>query len=236
MKTLLLSAVVAGSLCSCSTYVTPGKQADLSLFTDPKVKKAYAARPAMKLPANIAVVRVQGSGYCSDSVKGTGSGAYSVITSRDIETEKDLDAIAKLPQISGVVTLNRMLLPGHLSSDIDLREAAAKLQTDAILLYTLDTEFSDHDVIAPLTTLSLGLLPNTHYKISSSAAAVLMDARTGYIYGALEESANRSGLTIAWGSSDAIASARKKAEREALDKLLASFPGFWNRVYPRCKS
>jgi hypothetical protein len=36
--------------------------------------------------------------------------------------------------------------------------------------------------------------------------------KTGYIYGALEESELRSGLTIAWGISSAIESSRKKAE------------------------
>ena len=112
-------------------------------------------------------------------------------------------------------------------------EAAAKLQTDAILLYTLATEFSDNEVIAPLTTLSLGLAPNKRYKIHAVASAVLMDTKTGYIYGALEEGDARAGLTIGWGSSQAIEAGRKKAERAAYDKLLASFGPFWGRIYTR---
>ncbi len=38
--TALLPAVL---LCSCASYVTPGWQADLSTFTDPRVKKAFVA-------------------------------------------------------------------------------------------------------------------------------------------------------------------------------------------------
>ncbi len=224
---------LAALFTSCATYVTPGRQADLSTFTDPKVKKAFVAKPAIRFPANLALVRVQESGYSSESTHGYGSGAYSVITTKEIETEKDLDALAKLPGIAGVVRLNRLLLPTTLSSDLDLREAAAKLQTDAVVIYTIATDFSDHDVIAPLTTLTLGFAPNTRYKIHSTAAAVVMDTKTGYIYGALEEDDSRSGLTIGWGSSEAIDEARKKAERAALEKLLASFEPFWERIYRR---
>lgn len=221
-------------LSSCATtYTTPGRQADLGTFTNPKVKKAFVARPAIRFPATLAVVRVQESGYRSESVSSVGQGAYSVVTNRDLETDKDLEMISKLPGVGGVATLNRLLLPQSLSSDLDLREAAAKLQTEAILIYTLATEFSDNEVFAPLTTLTLGLAPNKRYKINSTASAILMDTKTGYIYGALEESQTRSGLTIAWGSSNAIESARKKAEREAFDKLVASFQPFWARIYAK---
>lgn len=172
---LLLPALL---LCSsCASYVTPGRQADLSTFTDPKVKKAFTAKPAIHFPANLAVVRVQGSGYRSESVTGYGDGAYSVVTTRDIEKEEDIDKISKLPGVEGVVFLNRLLLPSSFSSDLDLREAAAKLQADAIIVYTVNTEFQDNNIIAPLTTLSLGLAPNKHYKINATASAIVMDTK-----------------------------------------------------------
>lgn len=205
----------------------------MSTFTDPKVKKAFVARPAIKFPANLAVVRIQESGYRSESVQGVGSGAYSVVSSSDVETERDIDTISKLPGVAGVARLNRLLLPKALVSDLDLREAAAKLQAEAVLVYTVSTEFSNNDVIAPLTTLTLGLAPNQRYKIHSTASAILMDTKTGYIYGALEEGDARSGLTIAWGSSSAIEASRRKAERAAFEKLLASFSPFWARIYSR---
>lgn len=230
---LILPLLAAALLSSCASYVTPGRQADLSTFTDPRVKKAFVAKPAIRFPATLALVRVQESGYRSESAQGVGAGAYSVVTARDIETEQDIDAISKLPGVGGIVALNRLLLPRSLATDLDLREAAAKLQTEAILIYTIATEFSDNEVIAPLTTLSLGLAPNKRYKINSTASAILMDTKTGYIYGALEEADRRSGLTIAWGSSSAIEAARKKAERAAFAKLLASFDPFWSRIYQR---
>ena len=232
-RTLLFAFASLFLLSSCATYITPGGQADLSTFTDPNVKKAFLAKPAIKFPANLAVVRIQESGYRSESCHGIGDGAYSVVTTRELETESDFLSISNLQGIDNVVTLNRLLLPKSLSSDLEVREAAAKLHADGILVYTIATEFRDNNVIPPLTTLSLGLAPNKHYQITSSASAILMDTKTGYIYGALEESDLRSGLTTAWGGRDAIEAGRRKAERAAFDKMLVSFGSFWGQIYRR---
>lgn len=227
---LLLASLI---LCSCQSYVTPGRQADLSTFTDPKIKKAFVAKPAIKFPANLAVVRIQEGGYRSASAEGVGEGAYSVVTTRDVEKEQDIDNLTKLPGVAGVVTLNRLLLPKNLSSDLDLREAAAKLQADAILIYTMETNFSSNSVIPPLTTLSLGFAPNQRYKITATASAILMDTKTGYIYGALEEVDTNSGLTFSWGEARGPEPARRRTERGAFEKLLTSFSPFWTRIHNR---
>lgn len=227
---LFIPCLLVLSLASCATYTTPGRPADLGTFTNPKVKKAYMPRPAMRFPANIAVVRVQEGGYRAHNDKGYGQGAYSVVTSRDIEREEDVKKLQNLPGIQGIATLNRLLLPQSLNSDEDLREAAAKLQADAILIYTINTQFRSNDVIPPLTILSLGLLNVERYEISSSASAVLMDTRTGYIYGALEEGNDRVGGNFIFSGSDA---ARKASERSAYEKLLASLDPFWRRIYER---
>jgi len=229
-----LAGSLALTLAACtSSYITPGRQADLATFTNPDIKKAFTAKPAITFPATIAVVRVQDRDYRSASAEGVSSGAYSVVTNRDLEIPQDLDLLSTQPGVGGVVNLNRLLLPKSLSSDLDLRLAAAKLQADVILVYTMDTILNDDEVIAPLTVLTLGLAPNKPYKVSSTASAILMDTKTGYIYGALEEIGSQKGLTIAWGNSNAIEAARHKAERQALTNLLNSFPDFWKRVYAK---
>lgn len=231
MKTHLTAAVILTlTLSSCATYTTPGRPADMATFTDPKVKKAYVARPAIRFPANIAIVRVQEGGYRSADSKGYGEGAYSVVTTRDLEKDGDIETIAKLPGIEGVVALNRLLLPSTLNSDADLREAAAKLQADALLIYTVSTEFRSDAVLPPLTVLSLGLLNLDKYRVNSSASAVLMDTKTGYIYGAIEEGSNKTSGAFIFDGSDA---ARKNAEREAYQKMLTSFGPFWQQIYTR---
>lgn len=228
-----LLGIITLCFCSCASYMTPGKQADLSTFTNPDIKKAFTAKPAITFPASIAVVRVQDTDYRSYSTQGVGTGAYSVVTSRDLETPEDIQALQSLPGVGGVVTLNRLLLPKDLSSDLDIRTAAAKLQAEVVLVYTMDTKFNDGKILEPLTTFSLGLAPNKTFKIYATASAILMDTKTGYIYGALEEVADRSGVTMAWGSQGVIDAGRRKAERQALTKLLDSFGPFWKAVYAK---
>lgn len=226
-RSLLAASILALSLSSCATYTTPGRPADMGVFTNPKVKKAYVARPAIRFPANVAVIRVQDNRYASHQ---NHAGAYSVVTKRDIEKPEDMEALQKLPGVEGVVTLNRLMLPQAMHTDEDLREAAARLQADAILLYTVDTEFKDDSVLPPLTVLSLGILDVKRYEVNASVSAVLMDVRTGYIYGALEEGNDRTGGSFIFDGSDL---SRKKAERAAFEKLLTSFDPFWRKIYTR---
>ncbi|MBM3838926.1 MAG: hypothetical protein FJ398_13360 [Verrucomicrobia bacterium] len=70
----LVSLPVFSLLCSvlwsgCASYVTPGRQADLGLFADPKIKSAYEAAPSAKFPASIVAVRVQAPGYSNYNLR-----------------------------------------------------------------------------------------------------------------------------------------------------------------------
>src|SRR5690242_8419740 len=88
-------------LLGCSTYVTPGggaKLADLSQ-TSWDIEKALARKPAAAFPARLAMVRVQASGYRSYGNQGYGTGKYSIVTTRDIEEEKDFDRIKNFPMV-----------------------------------------------------------------------------------------------------------------------------------------
>ena len=76
-----------------------------------------------RVPARLAVARVQASGYYSRSNTCYGSGRYCVVTTRDIEPEAAFERLSKLPQVAGLALMNRMLLPGKLTSAKDLRQA-----------------------------------------------------------------------------------------------------------------
>lgn len=224
-----LPLVLAFLLASCATYTTPGGPADLSGITDVDIAESYKARPAAKTPSRIAFVRVQQSGYRSNTAEGKGSGAYSVVSTPDIETAADLDRIQSLPRVAGAARLNSLLLPKNLHSFKDIRVAAAKLQTDFVFLYTLDTQFRTDDKLAPLSVVSLGLSPNQLFQVTSTASAILLDTRTGYIYGAIEEQSVSSKYTSGWGVLLSMDQTRLDTERKALDKLLVSFEKMWRR-------
>jgi hypothetical protein len=228
----LLALPFALFFTSCASYVTPTRQADMNLFTDPTVKQEFVAKPTIRFPANIAVIRIQTADERPSWARETNeTNAYKVITKREIETQKDLDALAKLPGVEGVVTLNRLLLPPKLSSDLDLRKAAAKLHADALLIYTFETETKNDTVFPLLAVATLGLAPNWQYSANSTVSAVLMDTKTGFIYGAIEENESHSGITSGWLNRATVEKNRKVVERTAFEKLMVSFAQSWNRIY-----
>src|SRR3954470_11734721 len=66
-----------------------------------------------------------------------------------------------------------------------------------LLIYTFDTAFHDHDLAAPLSVVTLGLSPTQATHVVTTASAVLMDTRNGFIYGVAEASEKRNGLATA---------------------------------------
>src|SRR6185369_2340312 len=118
-------------------------------------------------------------GYCSSTATSYGQGRYSILTTRDVEKPETIEKLAKMPQIAGVAPISRLLLPATLESDRELRQAAAKLQADILLIYTIDTEFKTEDKAAPISVVTLGLSPNQQVRVTTTASAVLMDTRNG---------------------------------------------------------
>lgn len=231
--------VMAGAL-GCASYAVPGRGAEFSSFgltadqrdglTDASVVQAMSKQPLATFPANVAVVRVQASGYSSRTAQGYGGGAYSVITTRDVEKTDQIQRLGALPMVRGIVALNRLVLPWTLQSDLELRQAAAQLHADLLLIYTIDTTFTVEDKLAPLTVVTLGLSPNQQARINTTASALLLDTRTGYIYGVAEASEKDNRLTSAWTSSDAVDGSRRFAEEKVFAKLVDEVATMWSGV------
>ena len=233
-----LFCLVLGTGEGCARYATPGRAADLRAFgvtndqeTDESVSQAIAKRPLATLPTSIAVVRVQEAGYHSETAQSWGSGAYSVVTTRDIEKmDERMAELAKLPLVWGVAPLNRLLLPQHLNSDLELRQAAAALHCDMVLIYTLDTTFNVEDAAAPLSVITLGLSPNQMAHVVCTASAVLMDTRNGYIFGVAEATERQNQLASAWTSEAAVDQTRRRTEAKAFEKLAGELQATWMGV------
>ena len=200
--------VAVGSLlllaCGCAHYKTPGGGVSIPAITDSTIAEALKRQPAAQFPAHVIVARVQAA---SD-------GQYNVLTTRDIETEEDFTALASLPGIAGVGPLNRILLPVELRSAQELREAAAHLRGDIILLYTVDTKFQTQSQLRIVTTCS----------------AAFVDVRTGYVYGLAEGSAADTGRSTLWMTRAAIDAARLKTEREAFSSALKEIAKAWTSI------
>jgi hypothetical protein len=221
-------------LCSCATYMTPGSGVSIPEITTPAVADTMSRKPAATFPARLVIVRVQGSGYQSYTNNGYGRGTYTVLTTRDIETEADFTRLAAMPDVADVGGMNRLLLPGHLNSADDLRQAAASLQADIVLMYTIDTAFrTDTQQIGPMQLVSLGFFPNKKAKVSSTCALAFIDTRTGFIYGVAESTANEEQRSDLWNKEEAIEKARAKAERGAFTAALGEVEKLWASIVGR---
>jgi hypothetical protein len=126
--------------------------------------------------------------------------------------------------------LSRLLLPNYLQSDKELRKAASRLQADMILIYTMDTDFYDSDASTPLSIITLGLAPTIQVRVITTISAMVMDTRTGYIYGVLEETARKEQAAAAFTTQNAFDQLRQKTEREAFEMFLDEFEVLWKNI------
>jgi hypothetical protein len=227
-------------LVGCASYTVPGGGADFHAMgltertrqqqTDVQIKDVLDKKPLAHFATSIAIARIQAPGYQSQTVQSFGRGAYSVVLTRDVETDDQFARLAQLPMVTGLAPINRLLLPNNLYDDKDLRTAAAALHADLLLVYTFDTNFYDEDLAAPLTVITLGISPNKHIKVVTTASAVLMDTRNGYIYGLSEATQQHQELANAWGDDAAVDRCRRDTETAAFEKLVSEFSKTWTGV------
>ena len=78
--------------------------------------------------------------------------------------------------------------------------------------------------------LSLGLIPNKKAHVTATVAGVLLDVRTGYIYGTTEATSTQEQRATIWSTDVAIETARLKAEKEAFDGFVDDFERLWPGV------
>jgi len=237
MRTALIIGAIAILMSGCATYIPPGAKADLQAFAPPDIQAGFAAKPTNPFPAGIAVLRVQAPAYTNYYLQqrggSYGSGRYSVILAKEAGEDLQLERVSKLPQVAGLVTINRMLLPERLEGDKEIRGAASRLQADLVFLYTFDTSFFDTDQAKPLSVITLGLSPTRKISAVTTCSALLMDTRTGYIYSAYEVTERAETFSTSWGSRDTADEARRNNERDAFKKLIDEFATTWPRVLER---
>jgi hypothetical protein len=237
MKRLLLLAAIAVAMSGCATYLPPGAKADLQLFGPPDIQAGFAAKPTNPFPASIAIIRVQAPTYTNYYLQqrggSYGSGRYSVILAKEAGEDLQVERIGRLPQVAGLVSINRMLLPERLEGDREIRGAASRLQADLIFLYTFETAFFDTDVAKPLTVITLGLSPTRKISAATTCSALLIDTRTGYVYSAYEVTERAETYSTSWGSQDTADETRRKNEQEAFKKLTDEFVATWPKILDR---
>ena len=226
--------VVLGALLllgGCASYTTPGGSVQLSSLAETDINELMSKEPAASFPANISVARIQAPGYQSYKVSSFGTGRYSVVTTREVETEEDFERLSKLPQVAGIAPLNRILLPSNLDSVKSLREASARLKADILLIYTFDTSFhAGEQKFAPLNVITLGFLKNKEVTVTTTVSAAFFDVRTEYLFGLSEATSKESKNSSVWSTSDVVDDMRVTTEKAAFQKLLPEIEKTWLRI------
>jgi hypothetical protein len=225
---LFTTVIILGG---CATYTTPGGSVQLSNLADSDINELMSREPAASFPANISVARVQAPGYQSYKVSSFGTGRYSVVATREVESEEDFKKLSELPQVAGIAPLNKILLPTNLDSIRALREASARLKTDVLLIYTFDTSFhAGEQKFAPLNVISLGFLRNKEVSVTTTATAAFFDVRTEYLFGLSEATARESKNASVWSTSSAVDDMRVTTEKSAFQKLLPQIEKTWSGI------
>jgi hypothetical protein len=247
MNARLIGALLALMVAGCASYVTPGagvRVGDLSKFdtdiakadtnvakVDTDIAEVLKREPTASFPAHIVIARIESPGYYTRRAQCVGRGRMCVVTTHEIETDKDFDRIASLPMVADAAPIGRLLLPEQIDSVRDLRLGAARLKADMLLVYSIDTRFHvEAGDLAPLELVSLGFFPNRKARVTATASAALFDVRTGFVYGVAESSATEEQRTTIWASEDVIDHARLRAEGAAFQGLLSEYEKLWQRL------
>jgi len=241
LGTILAATLLLNAGCK-SHYATPGRAAEMNAFgitpadqreqlTDYQIKRELERKPLATFPANICIARVQGANYGNYRYQHRyGQGAYSVITTRDIETDAHFKTLADMPMVAGLAPINRILLPKDLKSDMELRQAAAKLHAQILLIYTFDTRFYNENHASPVDVITFGFGNHQKIRITTTASAALLDVRNGYVYGVAEATAQQEQSTSSWNNQEKADESRRKAEAQAFDQLITELTHTWKDV------
>ncbi len=226
---ILVLAVIG--LSGCASYTTPGGPVNLTGIQSADIRELMSREPAAEFPAGLAFARVQSPAYRSMTAETYGSGAFLIVSNREFMTDSVLEKISSWEGVRGIAPLTRLLIPASLEDVDDLRTAGARLKSDVLVVFTLDTTFRvDGKSIGPLSVISLGLMRDRETVVSTTASAVFVDVRTGFVYGVAEATASEKKTTSAWGTVNAADQGRLNTERQAFDGLLEELMKTWDGI------
>lgn len=227
----LFGAVGMLLLASCASYTTPGGSANISALATPDVAALLAVKPVATAPARVAVAQLQQAGYRNYQQQGYGQGAFSLVMERDAAAERVLQQLARLDGVAAVAPINRLLLPAQLDSIAALRQAAARVQANVLLVYTFDTRFQTGQQQLPLlNTILLGTLNNQPLTVRSNVSAVVFDVQTEYVYGLAEANVQTHGSSNLWQTDSEVDKLRQDAEQQALAALMTQLQTQWPQI------
>ena len=151
--------------------------------------------------------------------------------------------IARLQQsgISSVLSVDSYVTGDVTGGMADMMRGRARiiedtrhLDLDIILLCDQTSHQENREHMPPLQILSLGMVNPESTSTRTQLDVVLMDARNGYIYGAIGDESTGSSLSLTFLEAEMVRDAgEKRAAVGAKKRLFERFPAFWEGVKGR---
>ena len=179
-------------------------------------------------PVNIAVSRV--------SYNNAGKSDFRVITTRDLEQQEHYEMLGKMVGVDSIAPINYMMVPEGCSNVTDLCKAAEVLNADMLMVYTLETsnKTKTYD-IGPLAAVTLGFTPNRMEYVTSTASAILLDVRTGFVYATFEGSWSNKHNASIWSEYEIRTNLSIDTQQKAFDVLINTIVKAWPEVVSKNK-
>jgi len=194
------------------------------------------ASAALFVPTSIALARIQhGGGWRSASTPSSiadwrfdppapSPGA------RTIPSDDQLERLDALRAVNDAFTVQPRFVSAGESVLNALRRAATERGAGLLMLYTFETRTNSSQGVPPLDLVTLGTLPDVVAEAETSAHAVLIDTRTGFVYALAHAEAESWQLASQWTKDEAEEDALARAERRAFDRLMDDFETAWVEI------
>lgn len=243
MRKLSLMVLLCALMMGCTSHVVQPMGADLAVFTgqvneqtrklqtDRDIRDTLELAPLARFPTSLAIVRVQSAAARSHSHGVSyGTGAYRVVLNTTVENEEHFHRLGRLDQVNSAVRLNRLIIGERNQTSQALRNGAARLHADLLLIYTINTEWTMDEDDSPLQAITLGISKYKDVNVASTATALLVGSHNGYVYATAEVTRDKQYRDNAWRNGDEIEAAQETLEQQAFDGLVDSFVKAWPGV------
>lgn len=214
-----LAAIISAEQARQSSGAQLSATADLSspaARLNAEVAALYDTVPEVILPARIALARAG-----SREMQVTSEAELAIWRETAAELGEGFGEFLTLSPVSADMAgeLTETQVRGVVA---DVRRAAALQKADYVLLYSVATGAGTNSNVldvADLTIIGLWVAPSRNVNATATAEAILLDVRTGYVFGAATAQGEDTTLTTAMRSDQAERGARKAAQLDAVEKL-----------------
>jgi hypothetical protein len=201
-----------------------------------QLPERQSAAPALTVPTSIALARVQhdGSWRRADAepmiVEWRIDPPAAAPDRTSIPSAEQLERLDALDGVNDALTILPAFRHSSESMLVALRRAAVERGAGLLMLYTFETRTESSGGLPPLDLVTLGTLPDVVSEATTSAHAVLIDARTGFIYALAHAEEETWQLASHWTKDSAEEDVLARAERRAFDRLLDDFATAWPAI------